>query len=169
MTDLGRLMAQLEGELPPLASWNPPYCGEMDMFIASDGRWFYAGSEIKRLALVKLFAGVLCVEAGEHYLKTPAEKVKIRVEDAPFLIVNWRYPEPGVMLFTDNLERHFVLGPAHPLILKEKNGQNLPYLKLAHGVEAKLGRNVYYALAEEASQRGEHFYLCSAGEEYRLA
>src|SRR6266849_1882572 len=34
-------------------------CGDIDMRIARDGTWYYGGSPIHRLSLVKLFASVL--------------------------------------------------------------------------------------------------------------
>ena len=41
--------------LPPVHLWNPPFCGDLDMRIASDGTWFYMGTPIGRPALVRLF------------------------------------------------------------------------------------------------------------------
>ena len=29
--------------LPPVHLWNPPFCGDLDMRIARDGRWYYMG------------------------------------------------------------------------------------------------------------------------------
>ena len=40
----------------PDGKWN---CGDLDMFIARDGTWFYKGSPIGRKELVCLFASVL--------------------------------------------------------------------------------------------------------------
>ena len=67
--------------------WNPPFCGDLDMRIASDGTWFYMGTPIGRPALVRLFSTILKREDGKHFLVTPVEKVGIRVDDAPFLAV----------------------------------------------------------------------------------
>ena len=39
--------------LPPVHLWNPPFCGDLDMRIASDGTWFYMGTPIGRPALVR--------------------------------------------------------------------------------------------------------------------
>ena len=39
--------------LPPVHLWNPPFCGDLDMRIASDGTWFYLGTPIGRHALGK--------------------------------------------------------------------------------------------------------------------
>ena len=69
----------------PVHLWEPDYCGEMDMEIRRDGTWFYMGTPIGRIALVKLFATVLRKdEDGKTYLVTPVEKIGIRVEDAHF-------------------------------------------------------------------------------------
>src|SRR5215831_13242055 len=73
--------------LPPIERWNPPFCGDIDMRIASDGTWYYQGTPIGRHALVKLFASVLKREGDKYVLVTPVEKVGIVVEDAPFLAV----------------------------------------------------------------------------------
>src|SRR3984885_11070489 len=73
--------------LPPVHLWNPPFCGDLDMRIASDGTWFYLGTPIGRPALVRLFSTILKREDGKHFLVTPVEKVGITVDDAPFLAV----------------------------------------------------------------------------------
>ena len=58
------------------------------MRIARDGTWFYRGSAINRLPLVKLFASVLRREPdGSYWLVTPAERGRVTVEDAPFIAV----------------------------------------------------------------------------------
>ena len=44
---------------PPVHLWNPPFCGDLDMRISSDGTWHYLKTPIGRPALVKLFASVL--------------------------------------------------------------------------------------------------------------
>src|SRR5271170_755451 len=73
--------------LPPVHLWNPPFCGDLDMRIATDGSWYYMGTPIGRPALVRLFSTILKRENGKHFLVTPVEKVGIRVDDAPFLAV----------------------------------------------------------------------------------
>ena len=67
--------------------WNPPFCGDLDIRIASDGTWFYLGTPIGRAPLVRLFASVLKREGDKYFLVTPVEKIGIVVEDAPFLAV----------------------------------------------------------------------------------
>src|SRR5438445_12658732 len=73
--------------LPPVHLWNPPFCGDIDMRIATDGTWYYLKTPIGRAALVKLFASVLKREDDKYFLVTPVEKCGIPVDDAPFLAV----------------------------------------------------------------------------------
>ena len=50
----------------------------LDMRIARDGTWYYRGSPINRLPLVKLFASVLRRENdGSYWLVTPAERGRV--------------------------------------------------------------------------------------------
>ena len=63
-------------------------CGDFAMRIALDGTWYYQGSPIGRLPLVKLFASVLRrAPDGRYWLVTPAEQGVIEVEDVPFVAV----------------------------------------------------------------------------------
>ena len=50
----GRGIAAPRWQQGPAAgpSWNPPFCGDIDMRIATDGTWFYMGTPIGRPALV---------------------------------------------------------------------------------------------------------------------
>src|SRR5258707_10039655 len=85
---------------PPVHLWNPAFCGDIDMRIAADGTWFYLKTPIGPPALVKLFASVLKTEANKYFLFTPVEKVRIIVEDAPFLaeVVQAPYQPSGSIL-----------------------------------------------------------------------
>src|SRR5260370_34436121 len=66
----------------------PVDCGDLEMRIARDGTWFYRGSPIGRLPLVKLFASVLRREAdGRCWLGTPARRGHADGEDVPVLAV----------------------------------------------------------------------------------
>ena len=47
----------IKGSQPaPVHLWDPPFCGDLEIHIDANGRWFYQGSEIKRDRLIKLFA-----------------------------------------------------------------------------------------------------------------
>jgi hypothetical protein len=88
------------------------------MKIRSDGVWFYAGTPIGRMPLVKLFASVLRKDAdGKHYLVTPAEKVDVDVADAPFLAVEMEVQGSGreqSLIFRTNVDDIVTAGPSTP-------------------------------------------------------
>lgn len=173
--NLSELSKLLEAGTPPLDSWDPDYCGEMPIEIKKDGSWHYLNSPIARASLVKLFASVLINESGVNYLKTPVEKIKIQVEDAPFLIVDWNWQqsdEGDILCCIDNLGRNYLLCNQHDLTLKNDNSVNnhalLPYLALNHGLTAKISRNVYYQWAEIAKTIDDKFYIQSANKLFLL-
>ena len=79
---------KLSGKLPPVDSWNPQNCGDIDMSIRADGSWWHEGGRMNRERMVKMFSRILRKdEDGKTYLVTPYEKVVVDVEDAPFIAV----------------------------------------------------------------------------------
>lgn len=147
----------------PVELWNPPDCGEMDMVIRADGTWTYMGTPITRPALVKLFASVLTREGGRFVLKTPVEKVGIRVEDAPFLAVDMAVEEPGdaavgrTLVFRTNLDDVIRCGPGHELRFARGAGAGevVPYLHVRRGLEARLSRAVHLDLMDLGEVRDD--------------
>ncbi len=143
------------GGLPPVETWHPERVGEMDLEIAADGRWFHEGGEMTRPALVRLLSTLLRREAdGHYYLVTPAEKQRIRVVDRPFLIVDAERDGDGDWWLTTNAGDRLRLDEAHPLRPSPTpEGEEIPEVPVRLGLGARLGRNVYYRLVEEAEQR----------------
>jgi uncharacterized protein len=178
MINLTTLQQQLaQTDLPSVEHWEPPFCGDLPLHIDAAGDWYYLHSKIERPALVKLFASVLLRQQGEYFLQTPVEKVRITVADAPFLITDfcWSDSSPDAVLqLTTNLQHQLYVGPQYPLVLKtDPQQQQLPYLQLWRGLEAKLSRNVYYQLAEQCSvvycNQQQHYQLKSAAFPYTFA
>ncbi len=122
--------------------------------IAADGTWFHDGAPIVRPALVRLFARALRREPdGAHWLVTPAERVPVEVEDAPFLAVELAVEGSGRsarLRLRTNVGDWVVLNRAHPLIVRGDPESPRPYLALGGGLEARLARPVYYELAARA-------------------
>src|SRR6185312_125854 len=118
---------------PPVHLWNPPFCGDLDIRIASDGTWFYLKTPIGRPALVKLFASVLKREANNYFLVTPVEKVGITVDDAPFVAVEMQAEDQTggrVLRFRTNVDECVECGPDHALRFDPEPGTGglKPYL-----------------------------------------
>jgi hypothetical protein len=168
---LQALLQAQQGKGPaPVDKWNPPYCGDIGMQIRADGVWLYQNSPIGRMPLVKLFAGVLRKDAdGRHYLVTPAEKVDVGVEDAPFLAVEMEVQGSGReqrLVFRTNVDDIVTAGPEHPLhFVMDPVSEGLkPYLLVRVRLEALVTRALYYDLVELAVTEPEHgFGLWSGG------
>lgn len=150
------LRGQASDRLPPVESWNPPYCGDIGMAIGVDGTWFYQGSPIGRKPLVKLFSRVLRRDLdGRHFLVTPVEKVDIAVADAPFLAVEMEVAGAGAtqdLIFRTNVDDVVRCGADHPLrfAVEEGSGGLKPYLHVRGRLEALVTRALYYDLVELA-------------------
>ena len=131
---------------------------QFNIQIAADGRWFHDGGEIRRKAIVKLFASVLKRDlAGVFWLETPVEKGRIEVADAPFIATRLILQYAGMASTTadpafgivTNVDDEVPLDAAHPIqMLPSPDGRGMrPYVEVRDGLLAKLSRPVYYELA----------------------
>ena len=163
---------------PPVHLWNPPFCGDLDMRIATDGTWYYLKTPIGRPALVKLFASVLKREGDKYFLVTPVEKVGISVEDAPFMAVELKVEqgESGRILhFRTNVDDWVACGPGHALRFEPEpdTGGLKPYLHVRRELWAKVSRPLFYDLVdmgEEQNIGGEAMFgIASGGEFFPMA
>lgn len=146
-----------EKKLPPIHLWNPEFCGDIDMEIKRNGQWFYMGTPIGRPALVKLFSSVMRREDDDaYYLVTPVEKVRIRVEDAPFLITLVERIERNGSLFlqlTTQTGDVVIAGEEHPIWLEYHEDEPHPCVHIRDRLHALIGRNAYYQLIEWGTAR----------------
>ncbi len=136
--------------------WHPEHCGDIDIRIARDGTWFHNGSPIGRRELVRLFSTILRKDADGYHLVTPAEKMRITVEDAPFLAVLLRGEGEGTgqrLIFTTNVGDETVAGPDNPIRVETDpdTEEPAPYVHVRRGLEAKIARAVFYQLADLAA------------------
>ena len=140
--------------LPPVHLWNPAHCGEIDIRIRRDGVWFHEGTPIGREPLVRLFSTVLRLDPDGYHLVTPVEKLKITVEDAPFIAVRVD-AEDGVLRFLTNVGDEVEAGPDNPIRVTTdpETGEPAPYLHVRRGLEARIRRPVFYELVEMAEDR----------------
>lgn len=171
MISLNELSKQLSEPSKPFEQWQPAHCGQLPLLIDEQGKWFYAGSEIPRQSMVKLFASVLCNEDGQFYLKTPVEKIAIEVKDAPFIIVNWhseKTSEGSVICCIDNLNRTWLLSRSESLYINDYKGAAVPYMQLPYGCFARVARNVFYQWAEIAETDELGYFITSAQQKFYL-
>jgi hypothetical protein len=143
--------------LPPVESWNPPFCGDIDMRIARDGTWFYRGSPIGRPALVRLFASILRKDSDRHVLVTPVERVGIVVEDAPFTaveLVRDADGDPPKLHFRTNVDDWIALDADHPIRFEPGAAEGVkPYVRVRGDLWALVTRAIFLDLVELAEVR----------------
>jgi len=114
--------------IPPLEKWHPEDIADMDLTIKANGEWWHEGGQMTRESLVSLFATILWKEENngttEYFLKTPVQKIRIQVEDAPLLINDVGIVNEGDMSwleFTTTTGDVVRLDDAHPIVLKAYN------------------------------------------------
>ena len=140
-------------------TWNPPYCGDIGLKIRADGVWLYQASPIGRMTLVKLFASILRKDAdGKTYLVTPAEKIDVEVEDAPFLAVDMAIVGEGsqqALTFRTNVDDVVTVDAEHALrfVRQDPDGGLKPYILVRGRIEALVTRAVYADLVALAVPR----------------
>ena len=157
--------------LGPAPSWNPPDCGDIDMRIAADGTWYYCGSPIGRLPLVRLFSSILRKDGDRYVLVTPVEKVGVRVDDAPFLAVEMRVEGRGAdsrLIFRTNVEDVVTVDEQHPLRFERGAAEGLkPYVRVRDDLWALVRRALFYDLVDlgttERRLDGSFFGVRSSG------
>lgn len=158
---------------PPVHLWNPPFCGDIDMEIRRDGTWFYLGTPMGRMGLVKLFSSIIRKDGDDYFLVTPVEKVGIRVIDAPFVAVDAVASGTGrnqSLTFTTQVEDEVIAGPDHPIrvVRDPATGEPSPYIHIRTNLEALIDRKTFYRLidlGQHADCDGESWFgLWSDGQ-----
>ncbi|NVK24261.1 MAG: DUF1285 domain-containing protein [Gammaproteobacteria bacterium] len=176
LTKINKHVESLDDE-PPFDDWHPTNCGDIDIVIKPDGTWLHEGKAITRLGLVKLLARVLIKENGDYFLKTPVEKMRIQVEDAPFVVTQWRTisndKTPEKIEVTTNLGNTYIIDSDHPITAKSDPYNNpCLYVTLHRQLTAKVHRNVYYQWAEIAQEKNIegiiHMVLESGNQNFSL-
>ncbi len=180
--------------IPPLDKWHPEQVIDMDLTIKANGEWWHEGSLMTRESLVSLFATVLWKEQkdgrAEYFLKTPAQKLRIKVEDVPLLINDVGIvTEEGIswLEFTTITGDVVRLDQQHQIELRrfsaedeesaqsspDSEGEVRPYMMVRNGLEALIGRNTFYHLTEigdlSTQQGATVLTLQSGGQSYQLS
>ena len=145
--------AAADEKLPPVDAWQPVVQKDMGLRISRDGAWHYLGSPIARPSLVRLLSRVMKREGEDFFLVSPVEKLRIDVEDAPFLAVELECAgesQSQRLVFRTNVDDVVIAGKAHPIWVNEDpiSGEPAPYIEVRDGLWALINRSVYYELAE---------------------
>ena len=165
------LAAAKDRNLPPVERWQPVHCGAIDIRIAANGDWYHDGELVKRFALAKLFATLLRRDGDAYYLVTPAEKLRIQVDDAPFVATAMETLGEGRerrIVFSTNVGDAVLADAAHPLVVEDRGDEPRPYIEVRRGLRALLARAVFYRLVDLAEETDGEMSVWSAGERFVL-
>ncbi|HBQ35466.1 MAG TPA: DUF1285 domain-containing protein [Rhodobacteraceae bacterium] len=158
-----------KGAIPPVHLWNPPFCGDLDIQIKRDGTWFYLGTPIGRPEMVRLFSTILRRDGDDYFLVTPVEKVGIKVDDAPFVAVDFQVKGHGdqqVLTFETSVGDFATAGPNHPIRVTNDpvTSEPSPYVLIRANLEALIDRKSFYRLVDIGAHHDGWFGLWSSGE-----
>lgn len=174
--DLFEQTSQHSPQLPPIHLWHPEKTGDMDLRIDREGRWLHQSSEIKKPAMVKLFASLLKAEGQDYYLVSPNEKWQIDVDIAPLHIVSAeRIIRQGMQAISlvSTTGDHILLDSDHPLSMQAFNGTFMPIVNVRDNLNGLICRSVYYQMVEwgisrPAGNGQNELFLESLGCEFSL-
>lgn len=144
--------------VPAQAPRMPVDKGHFGIDIDVDGVWSHGGTPFPRIALAKLFAGVMKRDAdGVYWLETPLERGRIDVADAPFVAVELEAVGEGAgrrIKLRNNLDAWTPLDADHPLrvAIDPATDEPRPYITVRERLEARLSRAVFYELADLADE-----------------
>lgn len=135
-----------------------------------DGQWFHDGQPIRRPELVRLFAtkGLRRAEDGTYWLQSPESRYAVDVADVPFIVVDYDIQGTGAgqsIILVTNMGDGVALGPEAGLCLRTtpRGDQDIPYITVRPGLEARMGRAVYYKLVALATEEDGTLVLRSGG------
>lgn len=142
--------------LPPIDTWQPEREADIDITIKATGEWLYQGNKMERLSVVQLLSTILKKEGDQYFLVSPAEKLRLEVEEVPFVVVMMDVEGEGEaqsVHFSTQVGDCFTLSDEHPLRVVYNNRQEpAPYVHVRSGLEAKLNRSVYYELVDKLQE-----------------
>ena len=172
--DLFKLLGkfQQQQKMPPVEDWDPQVVGEIDILIDFQGRWFHEGGHFDRQDLARMFASILRREGDDYYLVTPAEKLKIRVDDVPFSIVlmkNERVDSQQQLSFMTSLGDEVIARKGNKIEFRASaSGDQIPYIEVRNNLWGKLNQSTYYELMDLVEERTDGFFLVSCGCDFEI-
>lgn len=159
--------------LPPVDSWHPDREGQIDIRIRADGTWLHDGTVIRRKSIARIFSTILRRDDESYYLVTPVEKLKIQVDDVPFLAVDMEASGSGraqQVLFKTNMDEVIRLDDAHALSVLNTGTGPRPYIEVRDGLSARILSDVFYRLADLVEDpEADPMHIWSAGSRFRVS
>lgn len=128
--------------------------------IDREGVWYYLDQPLERLGLVQLFGTVLSKQQDGYYLTTPAERLKIMVEDVPFAVVNVDADAQGNITLTLNDTSRLLLNADRRMRYSDAS---IMYVSISDAtenmLEARFTLRAYLQIAEYFQQSDDSTFV----------
>lgn len=134
-------------------AWHPKEVVPFDIVIDKNGTWFHEGVQIENTKILVFLSKLLRFNAGHYFLITPTQAYQIKVEDVPFVIDSLVENNLG-SFFVTNQNDLVIIDQNMNIKLKDFFGIQLPYVDIRDNLLARVSRNCYYQLIDEAIQQG---------------
>tara|TARA_B100000029_G_scaffold424271_1_gene431916 strand:+ start:3159 stop:3692 length:534 start_codon:yes stop_codon:yes gene_type:complete len=172
--DLSKLTSNIpdkDKSFPPVEKWNPDLCPDVAFNIDRDGNWYYQNSIIGKNNLKILFSKILKYENNNYYCVTPVEKVLVKVDIAPYMIIDYLIQDDKY-LFITNLDYSFeLLKDAVVELISINDHEVIPIFNVRNNIKGFLSRNVYYQLLNEVIDHnvdGNKVFILSDNQRFNI-
>jgi hypothetical protein len=100
-----------------------------------------------------LFSSILKIEDGKYFLVTPIEKVGIKVDDAPFVAVDFNEIEvtgERALKFETQVGDEVIASDKNPIrvVRDAVSDEPAPYIHIRNGLDALIDRKTFYRLID---------------------
>ena len=171
ISKLSKNIEKYHNKFPPVNEWNPKLCEGEEFYIDRNGNWFHNSSIIKNERLINLFSRIIRKDELEYFLVTPFEKVPLKVELAPYKIINFDIFDNNIKLYT-NLNFNFILDKINTMRLIKHNNSLIPLVVIRDNIEGFFDRNIYYNLINYALENNfidnKELYILSKNIKYKI-
>lgn len=144
------VLASLSNPVRDRSEWRQMPVGKIAISIDGAGQWLYQGQPIVNPAIVVHFSSRLFMHEGDYFLASDWQKLRITVEDVPFVVVDAEISTAHGLSCRTQLNESFYLNELSDWQLRAYDGVMLPYLHVRDGLWARMGRAPYYRLVDSA-------------------
>lgn len=135
-----------------------------EILIDADGVWYYGEKPLERLNLIRLFYTVLQKEGDDFWIVTPAERVPVRVIDAPYSVVSVQKNGDRIECLLNDESLICLTKSCLPSIAKN----DALYITVRDSLNARFQRSAFLHIAEWIYEQNGSYFLDSCGEKIQI-
>ncbi len=134
--------------------------------IDRNGDWWYGEQQIVRSGLIRLFYRFLFKQEDGYFIVTPAERVRVEVEDAALLVVNMVEETPHCLTLCLNDDTQIPLNRTH---LPWIDARGILHVPVRNGLAARFSQACHVELGLRLTEDGPgRFLLVNCGDTLQI-